>query len=766
MTLKRFTLLVLGIGLGLSQLLWAGTAGRLAELCYPGDGYPVEQTVATELGALATVSTRPVVLNPEEIATDVFWIAVSRPGCPAPAQPVPENDPWICLQKKPDGTGMLLASHPHLLYLGMTHWLEDSLKSADLEQGILITPTFSWLDGNDEILVGLERFARGYNAETTMKAFARLGISHVTVNALATPFPDEPSIPGEPYYRFYTASPDLDQFVETELNRGSYPPEYLQANLDCLKRNARLALKYGLTPGLTICSPRSVPESLLTQYPHLRGARVDHPYRSYKPRYTLTLSHPVVRWHYAKLMEKLMQEVPELGYAYIWTNDSGSGFEFTSTLYAGRNGGAYLLREWTSDETVAKAAADNALRYYKLLKSAARDVNPEFRVVMNMFAFVAERDYMLDGLEPGLDILASPTDQMDADLWAQKMSVRDQGADIVSPTMLKVNYLLGAPMPWTVHRRLKEIHAAGIDRVMATLEAASLVPFSVNRNVIRAFQLDADVDIDDLVSRLAREQVGAEQADRLVNIWRLSDEAIRAFPPVPLYGNNWAFPWYKPWSRPFVPDIKQISKTERYDYEKFMVSSFNNPSLIDFSDDAMWDLISVEQGDEIIQSCRDAVWPRLNTALKETQRLLEAVGESEPVHSRVLALRHRLEALQIYFTTLKNIGAWVAGVHGYDQAQTQEEKTTRLEQVRDMMESEIDNMRHLLDLWDHSSIEFMPVNHQGESWTIYGDNLPEIVQRKIDWMIAHRNDTPRVYENQMWLMPDGFPVPMQEYLKY
>ncbi len=43
--------------------------------------------------------------------------------------------------------------------------------------------------------------------------------------------------------------------------------------------------------------------------------------------------------NYAQLMKAMMREVPQLGFLNLWTNDSGSGFEYVSTLYAGRNGG-------------------------------------------------------------------------------------------------------------------------------------------------------------------------------------------------------------------------------------------------------------------------------------------------------------------------------------------------------------------------------------------------------------------------------------------
>ena len=81
----------------------------------------------------------------------------------------------------------------------------------------------------------------------------------------------------------------------------------------------------------------------------LRGPRVDHPFRSFRPRYTMTLTHPLVRQHYADMMRALLQEVPDLGYIAVWSNDSGSGFEHTKSLYVGRNGGPYMIREWKDD---------------------------------------------------------------------------------------------------------------------------------------------------------------------------------------------------------------------------------------------------------------------------------------------------------------------------------------------------------------------------------------------------------------------------------
>ena len=89
----------------------------------------------------------------------------------------------------------------------------------------------------------------------------------------------------------------------------------------------------------------------------LRGARIDHPRESFRPRYTLALAHPAVQEHYRELLRRILEVVPDLGFIHLWTNDSGAGFEFVSSLYAGRNGGPYLIREWKDSDEIARSAA-------------------------------------------------------------------------------------------------------------------------------------------------------------------------------------------------------------------------------------------------------------------------------------------------------------------------------------------------------------------------------------------------------------------------
>ena len=726
----------------------------------PSASIPVERTVAESLllrispGARIETGRAPVSVRP-----GAFRVRVVREGVDTPAG-------WFSFRLAPDGTGDLTASRPSLLYAAMCTVLEERVGD-DVRKYAAAGKEFfrlRWLEGNDGLFVGVPRFIRRYDPAATIRELARLGCSHVSVNVLAASEAAERGIPGEIYPRFYVYSPDIDQFVETDLTRGLYPAEYLQANLDLLKKDAALAEAYGLTPGLTVCSPRTMPDAFFDRYPYLRGARVDHPFRSYHPRYTATLAHPLVRWHYAQLMKNIMKEVPGLGYLTLWTNDSGSGFEYVSTLYAGRNGGAFLIREWKSDSAIALAAGNNVIRYLRLLRDAASQTNPRFRVITSLAYFGAEKDVILNGLGDRLDLQVGPADTSDAPRWRAIRARGAGGPELFGTVRAGPDYVLGVPCPWLTFDRLSGT-LPGVSNVSVTFDPPSLAPRSINREVIRAFQTRPGTPVDSTILAVARRWGGPEAAGRLVSAWRCADRAVRLFPDVPLYGTGWAFPWYRHWVRPFAPDIGAIPKEERAYYERHMIASFNNPTLVDFGADVLWTVIDGEQAASIVATCDSLVWQPLDCSIRildTLSRAEERIGAEGVMRDQ----RDRLVALRCYYRTLRNVAGWVAGVHGYCDARTDGERERTLRSVRATIDDELNNARDLYDLWTTTHAEFMPVASNGENWALYGENFGELIRKKIDLMNRHRNDTPAIDRNFMWRVGPASPVGADEYLRY
>ncbi len=750
----------------------------------PEKGRPVNETAAKELHAITPqAQIRTAVSSSQPAGQGVLrlWIADQLLG-PLP-HGVPQEKDWLFISVDESGGGELVASRPHLLY-GLIcriaeEWLDRPLQEFTERR---LPVTFKWQRPVfDTFLTQVARTLRNLDRRRYIREYARLGYSHIEVNGLASPLAHETGLPEEVYPRFYTYCPALDQYVESELNRGTYPAEYLQANLNFLKRNAALAIEYGLTPGLLCFEPRSVPDSLLERYPLLRGARVDHPFRSAKPRYNLTLAHPVVRSHYAEMMTRLLEEVPELGYIAIWTNDSGAGFEYTNTLYVGRNGGAYLIREWKDHSEIARAASENVLRFFQTLRDAARKINPEFRVITRLEPFSDERPFIWEGLGDGIDV---ETPSLLGKGWEipythprykditgiattayhhrfdakereklDELERRGSHAHIMHAHshMNVFDPLIGIPYPWLTHEKLRDLAEVGVSHLahMGGVFPPTHAPWCINQEVWKAVQFDGVIDIDKVVEQVAERWAGAH-AGELVRAWRHAEEAIRAFPIPTLLYAIYGFTWMRLWVRPLVPNIEALSEEERAYYETFLLSPPHNPNRVDLRWDVLFDLATPEHCLKAVQRMDENLAAPMDAAVNTLQEALASMSDDDPARPVFVDQADRLRALRCWFRTQRSVAAWIAGVHGYLESTDPGTKAERRRLVRDMVLAEIDNTRDLLDLWETSQTEFMIISGVGETSFVHGENFGDLLRRRIEVMKGREDDEPYIDPDFMW----------------
>jgi hypothetical protein len=747
------------------------------EVIVPAEGSPrVARTVAEALAKeLCPHASVTITAEPAPASLGLLAISVAGDEPPAEIAELPTGSEWMFLQLNEHGGGKLVASRPHLVYTLFCHLRDSCLDDAvgDYSAGKLIPIALADINARDDLLTGRasflikrERQVQLSDIEASFQEMARLGSARVVVNELALPFGYDRGPEGEVYYRFYDYLPDLDQFVETKFNQGIYPPEYLSANLNSLKRLARLADKYGLIPGMEIANPRSAPEALLQRYPFLRGPRVDHPFRCFEPRYALTLAHPAVRWHYAELMRAMLREVPEMGFISTLINDSGSGFEFTSSLYAGRNGGPYIIKEWQTDAAIAQAAAKNVIRYYRLLRDVAHETHPDFRIVTSLRNIAEESGIIMAGIDDGIDLrMVSQRSDVDGDNWKKELeAARRKNSDFVADAITRASeYVLGMPSPWRTHRQMTAVRSGGFSRADVYLDPPYLVPYSVNRDVIKGFQLDPSQKVDDLIAASAHAQVGAEKADQLMAIWQLADTAVQAAPGEGLYAGN-GFVWYRFWVRPMVPDIGAIPEADRRYYEQHFLSHFNNPHNVDLAADMLWQIVSPAQCAEAVRRFDDTARQPLDQAIGLAER---AVQDSAAQTLDVFVdLRDRLIAYRCYALTLRNLGAWIVGVHGYLNAETDAEKQEKMAVVKDMVASELGNAQALLELWETSDVDFMPLNGYTETMHEYGVNFGDLLRKKIALTEQYGDRLPHIDPEYMWRMPEGSAVSMADFRDY
>jgi len=124
----------------------------------------------------------------------------------------------------------------------------------------------------------------------------------------------------------------------------------------------------------------------------------------------------------------------------------------------------------------------------------------------------------------------------------------------------------------------------------------------------------------------------------------------------------------------------------------------------------------------------------LDKAIDLAEQAVDQAASVTAAREVFVDLRDRLVGYRCYAMTLRNLSAWIAGVHGYLKADTEAGKQSRLTMVQEMVASELANAKALLKLWESSVVDFMPLNAYTETMHDYGVNFGEVLQRKIALM--------------------------------
>ncbi len=750
------------------------------------EAIPVETTTAKLLKAQAEGEVEMVSI-PGSSSPSVEIGVLSSDEAAAIDSRLAGREQWQFVRVSSSGQIQLFVSDTWFLYRLASQLVDDwsDRDAAEFADGIILSPAFSHLrPAYDSLLNNHARTAEGFDPEEHIRELARLGFTHVEVNGLASPFPYEQAAPDELLYRFYTYCPALDQFVYSKLNKGIYPYEYLRANLNKLKRSAQLAEKYGLRAGILSFEPRSVPDELLNRYPMLRGARVDHPLRSFRPRYNLSTAHPVVLDHYSEMLEKILREAPNIDYMVIWSNDSGAGFEYTSSLYVGRNGGGYVIREFKGDDAVARAAADNMIRFMKTIRDAGRRVNGKFVSVLRSEMFWVEDPFLRPQIEEGIELEVNSLVAKGFDLgykhpkydWAGDFNfcgLFNQCSDEESTAREEVEghgshaHLFFSPgafwnqepvlapvYPKLVHERLSALHRQGFSHAacLTGTIAPEMAPYNINQEVIRAFQNNPSLDLQELLENRARTWAGEDEAGNAVRIWHHADEAYRAYPPPVSVLSMWST-WYRILVRPFVPDFEALSEEDRAFYEDFHLGHANNRVRVDFRREINFDFCTPEYGNKCREAITANVFPEMEAAVSMALQRREATEPGSPAHSLFCHLYDRLKAVQCWFRTQRNVAGWIEGVHGYIEASDDSSRKASRALVREIVLDEKANAATLLEHVESARTEWMLHSDVGETTFIYGGNIAELLRKKIALMEGRENDEPYIDPNFMWRVP-------------
>jgi hypothetical protein len=489
--------------------------------------------------------------------------------------------------------------------------------------------------------------------------------------------------------------------------------------------------------------------------------------------------HPIVQRHYREALQKIMRTVPDLSYMSVWTNDSGAGFEHTASLYVGRNGGPYMIREWRNHDKVAQAAGESIIRYLKNLRTAAAELNPDFDIILRIEPFKVEHEHIKAGMgdhisweAPSLLVRGYhvpyshpkyPENQAVAgSLFHTSMDKTEREALVASRTagiepvlhysasgVMNHEPLLGLPFPRLLHSKMTAMRETGLNRIscLGGLTNIAQAPYWPNPAIIRAVQFFPTKPVEEVLTDFATTLVGSVQAGNLSAAWREFEEALLWQPLVGLYC-AFGFCWQRTWDRPFVPDIEAIPVADRNYYERHGCFQHNNPGLNDFGKDVLFDLITRESGAKMAADMDREVIARLRPLIAKVDALVKGPsGEAEKVFAD---LRDRIRAYLHWVTSLRNICAWCECVYSYLASTDADVRAACEQKLQSAIDLELANIRGLIELLESTPSEVLVLSGVAENTFFYGDNLVEHLHTKLRLTEKYRHHKPRIDRDIYW----------------
>lgn len=599
------------------------------------------------------------------------------------------------------------------------------------------------------------------NVDAFMRAMDGAGVTNVQINHLPDLMhPELLNQPDNVYLWFANFGPPLDLFFSSELNRGLYPEMYLERNRTVLLRFAAAARRHGLKPLIYLCEPRFVPERFFQKHPTLRGPRVDNPTCSSRPLYALCTDLPEVRAHYREMMAQLMEVVPDLSLASIFTSDSGSGFDYNPDTYAGPNGAGFN-KKFPLEKRVN--------RFLSLLCEAGRKKNPEFSVNLTSGFSPEWREKILaaapDGVvgsvyglydwEGGLEeqwgyhqaLWGEPKAKWNVRTLDRVEAARDRFADmktrfdvaarggknpIVHAELPTTDYprpVRYTPHPFETIRIMKDLARIGVKRLAlwGVINPPELVPQDINMEAMKAANADIAADPVTLVTRIAEGWVGAKHAAALVEAWRLCDVAWTQR-PLWLHGGlpKQALPG------PLVPDLTALKSDE--------IAYYRTVALDDLEKIQGLGAFVRHEADERNRDyvLNELYEKRTLAGMRQAVALLEKEAAGADAGQATILLRQRDHIRFGYLIQRSHYNWYEAGryiVPGADPGQGRS--------MPEIVDDEIQVSRDMIAMLERRQAQFIRTMHSDTMTYEFGPGFVGHLALRIEVMKKHRNDPPR-----------------------
>ena len=143
------------------------------------------------------------------------------------------------------------------------------------------------------------------------------------------------------WYEYASYNPTPYKFFPDPKIAPFIPADFVKKNRELLLAKAKILREYGVGAAFWSYEPNFLPEEFFEKYPHMRGARVDHPRRGDSPAFAPCISTKETQEMFSGMVAELLKNVPEIHTFFFKTNDAGSGICWSDWQYVGPNGPAH-----------------------------------------------------------------------------------------------------------------------------------------------------------------------------------------------------------------------------------------------------------------------------------------------------------------------------------------------------------------------------------------------------------------------------------------
>ncbi|HEX4748613.1 MAG TPA: hypothetical protein VH302_03640 [Bryobacteraceae bacterium] len=567
------------------------------------------------------------------------------------------------------------------------------------------------------------------------------GVSHVLITEDFPPALWQFDTPGDPYPVWFIYHPALLKIFPPAAMQRYVNTEYAESVAGLFQRRCEILRRHGLKAAYSTNEPSVLPEAFFSDFPQLRGPRVDQPNRSRKAHFSPCVDRPEVLALYRQSMRQLLNRCPEVEIFFLPTSDAGSGLCWAPSLYPGSNGPVFCQ---------GRPMQDRVTGFLSALHEAAKDSGHDIQADL---VEIAPRQWMLPTFDrPQLIARALPAgmavDHFEAP-DGHRVTVRR-----FSAAEGEFAPVLGIPRPVEWARAL----SGGQGNVNSKL----VMSFDGQQNLdlgfrvlerLRSHPSSTRLETLSALHDLAAETAGARNADDQLELWLALDDAERYlgtlnFGPVLTMGcvlTRWV-------TRPFVPYPAELTHDEAESFRPFLLQAKGEEEAGDLIDIQAMRMYEGWGARLLVQNIIEKVTAATAHALVLTQRICDRAGSDA---AKWELLTQRIKTVQCFVRTVGNAVEYQAGLDRAKASKIAPQPDPVLgtrsgwdrDDLLNIARNEIDNaaeLRRLLETTKQRLVDTAPLARE-ETARRLGPALPVQLKHKIDVMNAHWEDYKRLF---------------------